>query len=129
MQNLIYDQAPYDILYYDANLAAYRTDRFAGWQNQPPDGTPLFTYSTLQYTYLTDATAAPSAGPSAVASGLPGSAGASGGPTASAAPAGTSTSSSGPNSVLLVVAALVIVAIVGGFVLAGRRRRNAAEDE
>ena len=25
MQNLIYDEAPYDILYYDANLAAYRT--------------------------------------------------------------------------------------------------------
>ena len=35
MQNLIYDQAVYDILYYDANLEAYRTDRFAGWQKQP----------------------------------------------------------------------------------------------
>ena len=35
MQNLIYDKAVYDILYYDANLEAYRTDRFAGWQNQP----------------------------------------------------------------------------------------------
>ena len=30
MQNLIYDKAVYDILYYDANLEAYRTDRFAG---------------------------------------------------------------------------------------------------
>ena len=37
MQNLIYDKAVYDILYYDANLEAYRTDRFAGWQNQPID--------------------------------------------------------------------------------------------
>ena len=37
MQNLIYDKAVYDILYYDANLEAYRTDRFAGWQNQPAD--------------------------------------------------------------------------------------------
>ena len=45
MQNIIYDDAPYDILYYDANLEAYRTDRFAGWQNQPSaNGTPLFTY-------------------------------------------------------------------------------------
>ena len=35
MQNLIYDEAPYDILYYDANLDVYRTDRFAGWQNMP----------------------------------------------------------------------------------------------
>ena len=60
MQNLIYDQAPYDILYYDANLAAYRTDRFAGWENQPAsNGTPLFTYSTLNYTKLTDAAAVP----------------------------------------------------------------------
>ncbi len=60
MQNLIYDEAPYDILFYDSNLAAYRTDRFGGWQNQPiSNGTPLFTYSTLQYTMLTDATVAP----------------------------------------------------------------------
>ena len=51
MQNLIYDEAPYDILFYDTNLDAYRTDRFAGWQNQPVDtGTPFFTYSTLDYT-------------------------------------------------------------------------------
>ena len=37
MQNLIYDEATYDILYYDANLEAYRTDKFAGWKNQPLD--------------------------------------------------------------------------------------------
>ena len=35
MQNLIYDEAPYDILYYDSNLDVYRNDRFAGWQNMP----------------------------------------------------------------------------------------------
>ena len=41
-------QGRYDILYYDANLEAYRTDRFAGWQNQPTrTATPLFTYGTL----------------------------------------------------------------------------------
>ena len=58
MQNLIYDKAVYDILYYDANLVGYRTDRFAGFANQPEVGTPFFTYSTLQYTNLTDATLA-----------------------------------------------------------------------
>ena len=52
-------QAPYHILYYDDNLHAYRTDKFAGWQNQPADGTPLFAYGTLGYTLLTDATAVP----------------------------------------------------------------------
>ena len=65
MQNLIYDQAPYDILYYDSNLVAYRTDKFAGWQNMPSNGTPLFTYGTINYTLLTDATVAPSPAPSA----------------------------------------------------------------
>ena len=53
MQNLIYDEAPYDILFYDANLDVYRNDRFAGWQNMPANGTPLFTYGTLNYTLLT----------------------------------------------------------------------------
>ena len=35
MQNLVYDEAPYLILYYDAELHAYRTDKFGGWTNQP----------------------------------------------------------------------------------------------
>ena len=64
MQNLIYDKAVYDILYYDANTEAYRTDRFSGWTNQPQaNGVPFFSYSTLQYTLLTDATAVPSPTP------------------------------------------------------------------
>ncbi len=75
MQNVIYDDAIYDILYYDANLEAYRTDKFAGWENQPlANGTPFFTYSTLQYTKLTDAKAAPTPAPSVEApSSAPGS--------------------------------------------------------
>ena len=48
MQNMIYDQAPYDILFYDANLDVYRNDKFAGWQNMPGDGTPFFTYGTAR---------------------------------------------------------------------------------
>ena len=47
MQNLVYDEAPYHILYYDAELHAYRTDKFGGWQNQPVEGgTPLFGYGS-----------------------------------------------------------------------------------
>jgi peptide/nickel transport system substrate-binding protein len=53
MQNLIYDEAPYHILYYDDTLAAYRTDRFSGWQNQPENGTPFFSYGSLGYGTLT----------------------------------------------------------------------------
>ncbi len=72
MQNLIYDQAVYDILYYDANLVAYRTDRFGGWQNQPTaNGTPLFSYGSIDYTLLTDATAVPSPTPTVAPSPAP----------------------------------------------------------
>jgi peptide/nickel transport system substrate-binding protein len=140
MQNLIYDQAPYDILYYDSNLAAYRTDKFAGWQNMPPNGTPLFSYGTLNYTLLTDATkAAPSTGPSAApgaASGAPGSAsaapGAAGSPAtggASQAPADTSSTSSSSNTLLIVGAVVLVVAVVAGLFFANRRRGGAAEEE
>ena len=31
MQQMFYEQAPYHILYYDDNLHAYRTDKYAGW--------------------------------------------------------------------------------------------------
>jgi peptide/nickel transport system substrate-binding protein len=127
MQNLIYDQAPYDILYYDANLDVYRTDRFAGWQNQPSNGTPLFTYGNLGYTLLTDATIAPSPEPSVAAS-----AGASAG-TATAAPTsapGSGTSNtSGSNTILIVAALVIIIAIVGGLILSRRRTRVSVEDE
>ena len=55
MQELVYDEAPYHILYYDAELHAYRTDKFAGWTNQPSEGgTPLFGYGSFGYTKLTD---------------------------------------------------------------------------
>jgi peptide/nickel transport system substrate-binding protein len=131
MQNLIYDNAAYDILYYDANLEAYRTDRFAGWTKQPEaNGTPFFTYSTLAYTKLTDAAAAPSPAPSeaAVASSGPSSApGASGAaaPVPSPAPSGGdgSNASSSSTPVLLGLVALVVVVGVGLFLF---RRRGAA---
>ena len=55
MQKIVYDEAPYHILYYDSELHAYRTDKFAGWTNQPPEtGTPLFGYGPIGYTVLTD---------------------------------------------------------------------------
>jgi peptide/nickel transport system substrate-binding protein len=121
MQQLFYDQAPYHILYYDDELHAYRTDRFAGWTNIPENGTPLLTYGTYGYTLLTEAGAAPS--PSA---GTP-SPGASAGPTqAPNTPAPGSTTGAGA----LPIIALVVVLIVAAFGLfAMSRRRRAAADE
>jgi len=134
MQNIIYDDAPYDILYYDSNLEAYRTDRFAGWQNMPTDsGTPLFTYGTLDYTLLTDATLQPSPSPSAAASAsAPASAGASAAPSAapSASPAeGENSGSSGTNTALIVGLVAAIAIIVAGLVLVTRRRGAAGEED
>ncbi len=121
MQNLIYDDAPYHILFYDATLVAYRTDRFSGWQNQPTaNGVPLFGYGSLDYTLLTQGPAAtpePSAGaPTAGAS-----------PGASPAPGGNGSGTS-DSTPLIIGLALVVVVVAGGLVLM-RRRSAAAEEE
>lgn len=124
MQQLFYDEAPYHILYYDANLDVYRTDRFSGWQNQPSNGTPIFAYSNLGYTLLRPAeaaaTPAPSAAPSAgesAAPSTPAPSGNGGGGTAAS-----------DNTPLLIGLAVVVAVVVVGLVLA-RRRGAAADDE
>ena len=121
MQNLIYDQAVYDVLFYDSNLAAYRTDRFGGWQNQPANGVPLFTYGTLDYTLLTDATAVPSSTPVASAAASL-AVGASAAPAATPAPAPAS--GTGGDNTALYVGVLVAVLVVAGVVLMMMRRRR-----
>ena len=134
MQNLIYDQAVYDILYYDANTEAYRTDRFAGWTKQPEaNGTPFFTYSTLAYTKLTDAKAAPSEAPSASAGGsaAPGGSPQSSSavvttPAPSATPGNDSGSSTSDSTPLLIGIAALVAVIAVGFVFMRSRRPSAA---
>ncbi len=129
MQNLIYDEAPYDVLYYDSNLDVYRTDRFAGWQNMPESGTPMFTYGDLNYTLLTDATLAPSPSPSAAgspgASAAPGSAA----PATPAPSADTGTASGESSNTLLIGGAVVVILLVVGGVLLSRRRSAPAGDD
>jgi peptide/nickel transport system substrate-binding protein len=124
MQNLIYDEAVYDVLYYDANLDVYRNERFAGWQNMPSNGTPLFTYGILNYTLLTDATAVPTPGPTTAAS-----AGASAAPGATQAPITGGTSGDGGSTALLIVLAVVVVVVVGGWWYMRRRSAPAVEEE
>jgi peptide/nickel transport system substrate-binding protein len=129
MQNLIYDEAPYDILFYDSNLDVYRNDRFAGWQNMPANGTPFFTYGVLNYTLLTDATAQPSATPEAPSASA--GSGEASAPAATAAPdSGSNASSSGSNTTLLLaLLAIAVVVVVGGFLWNRRRTAASAEDE
>jgi peptide/nickel transport system substrate-binding protein len=128
MQNLIYNEAPYDVLYYDANLDAYRNDRFAGWQNMPSNGTPFFSYGILNYTLLTDATAVPTPGPTVAATPGTGGSTAPATPGPSAVPGNTSGSGGTTPIIILVVAVIVAAAGLWWFT----RRRNAAaavEDE
>jgi peptide/nickel transport system substrate-binding protein len=127
MQNLVYDEAPYIILYYDAELHAYRTDKFGGWTNQPTDGgTPLFGYGSIGYTKLTDASATPSEPPAAASP----SAGASGGAAATPAPtAGGSSTSSGSNNLPLILGIVALVVIIAVGLVIMRGRRGTAEEE
>jgi peptide/nickel transport system substrate-binding protein len=132
MQNLIYDKAVYDILYYDSNIEAYRTDRFAGWTNQPQsNGVPFFTYSTLQYTRLTNAATAASAAPSeSAASGSPGASGSQLAVAATPAPSGAVPGLTGSNGSMtpLIIAVVALVAIVAVGLGLSRRRSRAGVD-
>ncbi len=50
MEAMLYDDAPYVVTYYYANLEAYRSDRFTNFQPQPePKGSLLFQYGTYSY--------------------------------------------------------------------------------
>ncbi len=138
IQNLIYADAPYDVLYYENALDVYRNDKFGGWQNMPATGTPFFTYGPLDYTLLTAATATPSPTPAAPSASAGASASAAPGGSASAstpAPAtpaasgdtGTPASSTSNAPLLLVLVLAVVVVVVVALVL--MRRRGAAGDD
>jgi peptide/nickel transport system substrate-binding protein len=126
IQQYWYDQAPYHILFYDDNLHAYRTDKFANWQVQPSTGTPLFAYNNLNYTLLTLAS---DASPSPDASAAAPSDGSSAAP-ATPAPSGDGGSgSSGSSNTLLIVAIVAIVGVVVGGLVLSRRRSSAKDDD
>lgn len=123
MQQIFYDQAPYHVLYYDNELHAYRTDKFAGWVSQPPEsGTPLFGYGPIGYTKLTlavaptpEASASAGVSPSSVAPSPSGSGGGDG--------------SAGADSTSLIIAIVAIVAVLALGLVLFRRRRSTAEEE
>ena len=151
MQQIIYDEAPYHVLYYDSALHAYRTDRFTNWQNQPEDGTPLFGYGPFGYTQLQlvgGAGASPSAEPSGGAAPSAGTEPSVGtepsgaaSPSAGAAPSaagatqapggqtGQPATSGGVNTGLIAAAVAVGLLVLLGVVLMSRRRRTQVDEE
>jgi len=126
MQQLVYDQAPYLVLFYDAALHAYRTDKFGGWRLQPAqDGTPFFGFGNYNYNYLTApapvATPVPSVEAPAVTSPAPGA-------SATAVPS-TSTGTAASSSAALLIGGLVLVIVAGVIIWATMRRGRAAKEE
>ncbi|HVL54274.1 MAG TPA: LPXTG cell wall anchor domain-containing protein, partial [Vitreimonas sp.] len=135
MQEIFYNEAPYHVLFYDATLSAYRTDRFTGWVNQPDNGTPLFGYGPHGYTALqlvseTGESPSPGASPTTPADGAspaPGD-GASPAP-GTGGPDGQPTGGVMDNPALLAaILGLVAVALVA-LLLVRRRRRTTVEEE
>ena len=134
MQEIMYNEAPYHILFYDAALHAYRTDRFTNWVNQPDNGTPLFGYGPYGYTQLQlvgaeqpSESAAPSDGGAAPTDGAAPSGGA---PSASA---GAETPVDGGGAadntpLLAAILGLVAIAVVALLLLRGRRGRTTEEE-
>jgi peptide/nickel transport system substrate-binding protein len=54
MLRTMYDAAVYNVLLYEPDLQAYRTDRFEGWLRQPADiGPVLFSNTSPTYANLT----------------------------------------------------------------------------
>ena len=123
MQQIMYDQAPYHILFYDEALHAYRTDHFGNWRLQPSaDGLPFFGYGALDYNLLSapqpEATPTPAASegaPAASSSASPGTGGGTAG-------------GGGDNSALLIGGAAVVL-LLGAVVIVAMRRRGASEEE
>ena len=122
MQQMLYDDAPYILTYYDDNPEAYRSDRFTGFVPQPaPKGSLLFPYGTWSYENLkpvSEVTATPES---------PGSTNtASAAPDPGTQPESTPSSSWGLIAGIVILALVIIVVVV---VLAQRRNRDLDVDD
>ena len=138
MQNLIYDEAPYDVLFYDANLDVYRNDKFAGWREHAArrDADVHLRHPQLHEAARCDGGAAAHAR-GTVRAGFGGAAQseAPGAPTAAPSPSastgsGDAASGSGSNTTLLLaLVAVVGVVVAGGLIWSRRRSATNVEDE
>jgi peptide/nickel transport system substrate-binding protein len=126
MQQIVYRDAPYDVLYYSSELQAYRIDKWHGYELQPRDGgTPFFAFGVETYLTLQpgpEPTPTPAA-PSVAASGV----------TASSAPAdsgtGTPAEPASSNNLTLVVGIVALIAVIAVGIILIRGRRPSTEDE
>ncbi len=124
MQQMIYADAPYHVLFYDASTIAYRTDRFTGWKNQPAsNGVPFFGYGSYGYWQI-KAVSAETPAPSASAGPV-----ASGEPTPAPSGDGSTGGSGSDNALLLAAGAVAVVVLIVAIFLVRRRSGGPTEEE
>jgi peptide/nickel transport system substrate-binding protein len=106
MQQILYDNAVYQVTFYYDNLEAYRSDRFTNVKPQPvPDGSLIFQYGTYTYRNV-----------------MPVSADGTGTTEAT-----SSSSSSSSNALIWVLVAIAVIGLIVFFVM--RARRQPASDD
>lgn len=133
-----YEQAPYVVLFEDADLQAYRTDRFEGWVQQPSEiGPVLFTNTSPTYVQLRPVGEGAASPSTTVAEGTAGTAGER---TAGTAPDATDAAGVSPTTTAesdddgdggsagLIVAIVAAVALLGVGAWLVARRRGSRED-
>jgi peptide/nickel transport system substrate-binding protein len=131
MQQLLYRDAPYDIIFYSGELQAYRTDTWHGYTVQPRQGgTPFFTFGVENYLNLQpgpEPAPTPEATPQASAGASSSAGAATPSPSAGTTPEDAGSSSSMP--ILIGVVALIAVIAIGMIAMRGRRAKDDADEE
>ncbi len=123
MQQIVYRDAPYDILYYSSELQAYRIDKWHGYKLQPRDGgTPFFSFGVETYLSL-------QAGPEPTPTPAAPSAGSGGAGSPAASPGTEPGTPASSNSLPLVVGIVALIAVVAVGLIVIRGRRPSTEDE
>ena len=70
MLRRMYDSDVYNVLWYEGDLQAYRTDRFEGWLRQPAEiGPVIFSNSSPTYANLTPVAATADGGGGGISTG------------------------------------------------------------
>jgi peptide/nickel transport system substrate-binding protein len=127
MQQLFYNDACNIPTYYDSELHAYRTDKFVGWTNQPPDsGTPLFGYGYPGYLALIDVAAVT---PAPTVAPTPAPSAASTAPTPAPSASGGTATASDSTPLILGGVGLVAVVVVVALVLVRRRGAGGPKED
>jgi peptide/nickel transport system substrate-binding protein len=122
MQQIIYRDAPYDILFYASELQAYRIDKWHGFQLQPRGiGSAFFAFGVENYLNIQP-------GPEPPPSVAPAGPSAGGSPAAN--PGTTTPGTAGSSSLPLIVGIVALIAVLAiGMAVMRGRRRTATEDE